>query len=106
MIKNIYNQVEDDIRFITEVMDQLGLSTDVELEGIANLAKNTLSKARNGTQALGAFNRAKMGDLCWYGYARDALLNLFGAKGREWIALDKRRLVKRAEAAGKMLSKK
>lgn len=99
-----YDQAADDARFITEVMNVLGLSTDAELEAIANLAKNTLSKARNGAQSLGPFNRAKMGDLCWYTYARDALLNLFGAKGREWIELDRRRLVSRAEIAAQKRS--
>lgn len=99
MNKINFDQATDDARFITGVMNELGLSTDAELEAIANLTKNTLSKARNGAQALGAFNKAKMGDLCWYAYARDALLNLFGAKGREWIQLDRRRLVTRAKTA-------
>ena len=104
MPKTTFDQAADDARFITEVMNDLGLSTDAELEAIANLTKNTLSKARNGAQSLGAFNRAKMGDLCWYAYARDALLYLFGAKGREWIELDKRRLVSRAKTAAQKRS--
>lgn len=104
MTKIIFDQAADDARFITEVMNELELTTDAELEAIANLTKNTLSKARNGAQALGAFNRAKMGDLCWYAYARDALLHLFGAKGREWIELDRRRLVTRAKTAAQKRS--
>lgn len=99
-----FDQTADDARFIKEVMNDLGLSTDAELEAIANLAKNTLSKARNGAQPLGPFNRAKMGDLCWYAYARDALLNLFGAKGLEWVKLDRRRLVSRAKTAAQKRS--
>lgn len=99
-----FDQTADDARFITEVMNNLGLSTDAELEAIANLAKNTLSKARNGAQPLGPFNRAKMGDLCLYRYARDALLHLFGAKGREWIELDRERLVSKAKISAQKRS--
>jgi len=89
---------EDDSAFIAESMAHLGLTTDAQLEALAGLATYTLSKARQGAQQLGPWNRMKILDLRGYAGIRDMILAAFGEKGREWIALDRRRMVRRADS--------
>lgn len=84
MFMKFESQRSLDTQFIEESLKQLHLSTDRELEVLADLCKNTLSKARNGTQSLSAFARAKIWDLRGYQWASNALLDLFGEKGRAW----------------------
>lgn len=88
---------EDDAAFIAEAMQCLRLASDAQLEALANLARYTLSKARQGAQPLGAWNRAKILDLQDYPGIRDAILAIFAKKGREWIELDRRRQVRGAD---------
>lgn len=89
---------EDDAEFISEAMQHLDLTSDAQLEALADLASYTLSKARQGAQPLGPWNRAKILDLRSYAGIRDTILAVFGKKGREWIELDRRRMLRRADA--------
>lgn len=85
----------DDGAFISDAMTHLGLTSDAQLEALADLAKHTLSKARHGAQQLGPWNRAKILDLRAYPGIRDAIVVCFGRKGSDWIAQDRRRMVSR-----------
>ncbi|WP_174961824.1 hypothetical protein [Burkholderia ubonensis] len=88
---------EDDDKFISDALVHLELSSDAQLEALADLAKHTLSKARQGAQQLGPWNRAKILDLRSYSGIRNMILACFGEKGREWVALDRRRIVVRID---------
>lgn len=94
----LFSVPDDDAEFIAQSMEHLGLTSDAQLEALANLATYTLSKARQGAQQLGPWNRAKILDLRCYSGIRDTILAVFGNKGREWIALDRRRMVDRADS--------
>lgn len=80
-----------DSQFIDESRVHLCLVSDRELEVMADLYKNTLSRARQGAQPLSAFARAKIWDLRGAQWAECALLDLFGNKGRNWAQSDGRR---------------
>lgn len=88
---------EDDGKFISDALAHLGFHSDSQLETLADLAKHTLSKARQGAQQLGPWNRAKILDLRAYFGIRNAILACFGRKGRDWIALDRRQMVVSSE---------
>lgn len=90
---------ESDQEFIEASKRHLGLELDAHLEAKAGLPKSTLSMARTGRQPLSGFAKAKILDLRGYAWARDALMTLFGEKGRDWIAKDKERLQRQAAAA-------
>lgn len=96
MNKDDESQQATDTAFIEESLKQLHLSTDRELEVLADLYKNTLSRARQGAQPLSAFARAKIWDLRGYQWASNALLDLFGEKGRAWAESENRRRQRRA----------
>lgn len=88
----------EEAKFIEASLRELGLTTDKELEAIANLAPNTLSKARQGAQELSAFAKLKILDLRGYKLTVEGIFQLFGAKGQEWIESENRRRLKRAKS--------
>lgn len=71
MFMKFENQRSLDTQFIEESLKQLRLSSDRELEVLAD-------------QSLSAFARAKIWDLRGYRWASIALIDLFGEKGRTW----------------------
>lgn len=91
MPKDDQPQTTRDVALIDSSLEHLQLVSDRELEALAGLALNTLSKARQGAQPLSGFAIAKIMDLRGYKWATDALYHLFGDKGRAWIASEDRR---------------
>lgn len=74
-----------DATLISAAMDKLGISSHAQLEVVAGMANNTISKARCGKQPLSAVSRAKLFHLAGEPWARDALVKLFGSKGAAWL---------------------
>ena len=74
----------DDL-LIARTMAELNITSNAQLEALAGLARNTVSKARCDAQPLSAVARAKLFHLLGESWARDALLTLFGEKGRSWL---------------------
>lgn len=79
------NQRQADKALISQAMAKLCIRSHAQLEDVAGMARNTISKARCGAQPLSAVSRAKLFHLVGEPWVHDALVKLFGSKGTEWL---------------------